>query len=62
MAATLKDFRSENIERSKYQLAFVTVEVVLSKPFLPWLKHLTVSPIDSTCVCFCASGFQFNSF
>ena len=53
-AAILKDFRSENIECSKYQLIFVSAEEVLSKPILFWLKKncFTVSLIGSTCVCF----------
>ena len=37
-AATLKDFRLENVVCSKYQLIFVSAEEVLSKPFLSWLK------------------------
>ena len=37
-AATLKDFRLENIVWGKYQLIFVSAEEVLSKPFLSWLK------------------------
>ena len=53
-AAILKDFRSENIECSKYQLIFVSAEEVLSKPILFWLKKncFTVSLIGSTGVCF----------
>ena len=56
MAATLKDFRSENIECNKYQLVFVTGALVLSKPCLSWLKVFLFLSEDS------ASGFQFNSF
>ena len=37
-AAILKDFRSEYIECSKYQIIFVSAEEVLSKPILFWLK------------------------
>ena len=37
-AAILKDFRSEYIECSKYQLILVSAEEVLSKPILFWLK------------------------
>ena len=53
-AAILKDFRSENIECSKYQLIFVSAKEVLSKPILFWLKKncFTVSLIGSTRVCF----------
>ena len=36
MAAILKDFRSEIIKCSKYQLIFVTAEEVLSMSFLFW--------------------------
>ena len=37
-AATLRDFRLENIEWSKCQVIFVTEEDVFSKPFLSCLK------------------------
>ena len=46
-AAILKDFRSENIECSKYQLIFVSAKEVLSKTILFWLKK-TVSPFHSS--------------
>ena len=47
-AAILKDFRSENIVCSKYQLIFVSAEEVLSKFILFWLKKKTVSPFHSS--------------
>ena len=67
MAATLKDFRSENIECNKYQLVFVTTAVVLLKPCLSRLKQLSHRFAHWLYVCLflsedIASGFQFNSF
>lgn len=51
MAATLKDFScSENMKCSKYQFVFVTVEVVLSKPFL-FLAEKTASPFRTLTLC-----------
>ena len=66
-AAILKDFRSENMECSKYQLIFVTAEEVLSKPILFCLKIkncFTFSLIGSMCVCFCRMTMLpvFNHF
>ena len=68
-AAILKDFRSENIVYSKYQLIFVSAEEVLSKFILFWLKKKkTVSPFHSSAqrvfvsLDNSASGFLFNSF
>ena len=46
--AILKDFLSENIVCSKYQLIFVSAEEVLSQFILFWLKKKTVSPFHSS--------------
>ena len=68
MAAILKDFRSEIIKCSKYQLIFVTAEEVLSMSFLFWPnKKLPYRFILQLLVCLflsedSASGFSFNSF
>ena len=50
-AAILKDFRSENIECSKYQLIFMTAEEVSSKLFLSRLRNKTASLFQRIYVC-----------
>ena len=68
-AVILKDFCLEVIERRKYYLIFVTAEEVLSKPFLFFSRKkncLTVSLINTTCVCSCRKAVlpvcKFNPY